>query len=1760
MKKLYSQFIPAFVSGNHIRTKAMKICLLTLLLCGIGNIGFAQVTVTPATGGTTICSSTAHTGGTAPAFTTLGNIVITETTNGDFALGSDQLILTAPAGWQFNVAGTPTATFPAGRDITLAGVTVTSSTILTITVNVATTTHSDVLTISGIQVQPSTPASAAGYIYASSVTGIAGITLGTTGTNFGNLAVIPAPISGPTQVCTGSSITLSDVTPGGSWTSSNATIATVGGTTGVVNGVGTTGGTPTITYTVAGCTTTYPIVVSPSPPAITGLHNLCAWGDTLTIHDAVITGTYNSTLITVLNAPGTGTQPVSPGNGFITTFAPGLASITYTLPSGCSVTQTISVNPLPDPITVPKDSVCVGSTITFADDIGPGTWSASPSAVGTIVAASGVLTGISMGWVDVTYTLVPTGCKAYDSAYVSPLPSPIHDLVDGLQLCALSIDTLLSAPVGGTWTSGATGFAIIDPSTGILTTVSSGIAPITYTLGTGCAVYAAFTVDALPGSITGPTQVCVGDSILLSDTPPGGVWTSGNTTIATIGSSSGEVTGITPGPVVMTYTIMPGGCTASYIVTVNPLPLPITGRTQFCSGDTLTAFDASPFPIGYDPWRSSDPITTAYIDPTGVVTAPVGGIPGVDTIYFTLPTGCFVSETITVDAVPEPITGTDSVCVGGSWPLFDLTGGGTWISGNLTVDTISVTGVYTGVGPGTAIDTYRVGNCAVTYAVTVYPVPAAIVGPGYVCQGQSVTLTDSTIGGIWTSADPADATVGSTTGIVTGINTATVDIIYTGRGGCAVNFNILVNALAPITGPTSVCVSDTIVLTDSIVDGVWSPRFPIVTLVGIDRESTFVIGDFPGNDTIYYTLASGCVATYPITVNPLAPIVGPFPQQVCVGSTISLTDAVGPGTWSTSDPTKGTIDGVGILTGIDSGVINVTYTVTATGCQAFYQVTINPLPGPILGDSLICQGSVETLIDTFAGGIWSVGTGTTTGTGVTIVDSSGVLYANFASIDSIFYTLPITMCKVNFEITVDSFANVIATGGTGQICLGGALSFIDSVPGGVWTTTNSITGSISTSVTGDSVTFTSLEAGVDTLYYTLTYGALTCPGYYPITVNPLPTPIFGDSVICTGDTATLYDTPYVGTWSSRTLTVASINNTTGLYTGTLTGTVAKADTITFTINGTGCLTTTVVTINPSPLPILGDSSVCLGFNIFLSDSTHLGVWSITPLTTATINPLTGEVGGVGVDTAVATYTLPTTCFVTQNIYVRPIPVDTVNHPGLICKGATDTITVTGAGPGGTYFWYPSTGLSATTGSTVYASPLVTTTYSVVGTSQYGCSDTSVFTVIIDSALNHLKIVGKDSICDGQTDTLMASGRVLTYFNWHPNSGISVAPSDTIVVRIDTTTTYTAVAIDDIGCRDSVSFKVTVNPLPLISVTPIPAIICRGTPLQLNATTANTDNSTTKFAWAPNILISCDTCNNPIVTDTVNLVYRVTAVSIYGCYDSNHVQVSVLDTNYNTVSNDTNICVGDSAQLIAFSHSTISNLDVPTYTWTPSNGLNNPYIYDPIANPGSTTTYTVAIRENACFTKDLEVTVFVQPYPIINLTTNALSQPVVAGTPTQLTALVTNTPVRSYVWTPDIALTCDTCYDPVATPPVNTTYKVTVTSIYGCTSEDSTAIGLTCDHSEVFIPNSFTPNGDGVNDRFYVSAKGISLIKNFYVFNRWGQLVFEAHNIPPNNAGYGWDGTFKGVVLEPDVFVYTVDAVCELGTTTFKYKGDISIVK
>jgi gliding motility-associated-like protein len=119
--------------------------------------------------------------------------------------------------------------------------------------------------------------------------------------------------------------------------------------------------------------------------------------------------------------------------------------------------------------------------------------------------------------------------------------------------------------------------------------------------------------------------------------------------------------------------------------------------------------------------------------------------------------------------------------------------------------------------------------------------------------------------------------------------------------------------------------------------------------------------------------------------------------------------------------------------------------------------------------------------------------------------------------------------------------------------------------------------------------------------------------------------------------------------------------------------------------------------------------------------------------------------------------------------------------------------------------------------------------------------------------------------------------------------------------------------------------------------------------------------------------------------------------------------------------------------------------------------------------------------------------------------------------------------------------------------------ITVSNAGGCVNEDKITISVNCGAENVFIPNTFSPNGDGVNDVFYIRGTGITEINYFRIFNRWGQLVFERKIAPLNTPFAGWDGTLNGIVLPPDVYVYMVDVNCDNGKTT-TLKGDITLVR
>ena len=489
-------------------------------------------------------------------------------------------------------------------------------------------------------------------------------------------------------------------------------------------------------------------------------------------------------------------------------------------------------------------------------------------------------------------------------------------------------------------------------------------------------------VTCIAPAIGGTKSVCPGDTTALNDSTTGGIWTSSNPLIAMIGSSSGIVTGILPGNTIITYTT-PAACVSTATVTVNTIAAPITGLSNVCVGDSITLLDVTPG----GGWISSNTSLATVGTGSGIVTGIADGRP---TISYTVPGSCPATKTIIVGANAGVITGPSRVCIASTILLTDTTLGGIWSSSNAKATVVA--GLVTGFRSGLDTIMYTVtnicGTAVATKAITIDSITnaGAITGDSVVCVGSSITLTDTTTGGIWSSNNNAIATVFN--GVVTGHSAGIDTINYTVINGCGIKSTaktVTVNPLpdeGAITGPSAVCVGSSIVLTDAAPGGTWSLSNTNATLSGVT-----VTGVSAGMDTVSYTVTNGCgtaSALDYIMINPL-PQAGTItgPSSVCVASSITLTDTTPGGIWS-SDNTNATVVG-GIVTGASAGTVMISYSVTniCNTASATKSVTVNPLPdaGTITGPSAVCIGSSITLADIITGGTWSSSNANATATG-----------------------------------------------------------------------------------------------------------------------------------------------------------------------------------------------------------------------------------------------------------------------------------------------------------------------------------------------------------------------------------------------------------------------------------------------------------------------------------------------------------------------------------------------------------------------------------------------------------------------------------------------------------------------------------------------------------------------------------------------------------------------------------------------------------
>ena len=683
-----------------------------------------------------------------------------------------------------------------------------------------------------------------------------------------------APISGGTTVGVGGTLTLGDAVSGGTWLTSNPSIATVGSTSGIVTGVAA--GTVTIYYRTSAPCYSYIILTvtaTSSMHSITGTTIVCV-GSTRPLTDSTAGGHWSSS--------STAIATVGSSTGIVTGVSAGTCTITYTV--GTSIaTVTFTVTPVAGTISG-SSTVSAGSTITLSDAVTGGTWISGNASVATVGSTTGVVTGISAGTANIYY-ITAGGCGAYHIITITA--TSVHAITGTANVCVGSNRTLMDSTAGGQWSSSNTAIATVGSSTGIVTGISAGTCIITYAIGTSIATVTV-TVDPL-APISGPTTIFTGTVTTFTDAVSGGTWLSSNTSVATVGSSSGIVTGVSAGTCTIYY-ITPGTCYLYVIVTVTATSAvhSIDGTANVCEGTSRTLTDST----SGGHWSSSNTSVASVGYATGVVT---GISAGTCTITYTVGTS-IATVTFTVNA-EAPITGSTTVVTGGTITLNDPVPGGSWITSNAAVATVgSSTGIVTGVTPGTATIYYRTSAPCYSYViVTVTPttVMHSIDGTASVCEGSTRTLTDPTTGGHWSSSNTAIATVGSSTGVVTGVSVGICTITYTvGAGIVTVTFTVNPGA-ATVSGATTVSAGATITLSDAMTGGTWSTNNTSIATVG--SASGIVTGVSAGTVTIYYVTTGGCYTYHMVTVTastpaPAAPAFRLYPNPASSVINISWED------------------------------------------------------------------------------------------------------------------------------------------------------------------------------------------------------------------------------------------------------------------------------------------------------------------------------------------------------------------------------------------------------------------------------------------------------------------------------------------------------------------------------------------------------------------------------------------------------------------------------------------------------------------------------------------------------------------------------------------------------------------------------------------------------------------------------------------------------------------------------------------------------
>lgn len=611
-----------------------------------------------------------------------------------------------------------------------------------------------------------------------------------------------------------------------------------------------------------------------------------------------------------------------------------------------------------------------------------------------------------------------------------------------------------------------------------------------------------------------------------------------------------------------------------------------------------------------------------------------------------------------------------------------------------------------------------------------------------------------------------------------------------------------------------------------------------------------------------------------------------------------------------------------------------------------------------------------------------------------------------------------------------------------------------------------------------------------------------------------------------------------------------------------------------TNNTTGCTNTDQVTITQSVNVPISAASTPGVLNCNTSTLTLSGSGSSTGATFSYLwSTIDGNIvsGGSTLSPTInepGTYTLTVSnsangcsqtnsVIVNQDITAPTAEAGTANQ--LSCSATTVTLNGNGSssGAGFMYVWSTNNGNIVSGGSTL--SPVVNQigTYTLTVTNlSNGCTSTDIVQVGQDASLPQAAITPPAILsCDVVDLNLEASASQGANFNylWSTTDGFILSGGTTLSPQVNQPGTYVLTVTNSTnGC--------TITAQTTVSQDIAAPNADAGQPFVMNCFeefnsldgSGSTGVGTITYAWTTQngVLASGANSANAQISEPGTYTLTVTNLS-NGCTDDDQIIV-IRDTPVMTPDAIQPPCHGDKG---AIALAGVSGGTSP-YLYSIDNG--NTFSTTPIFLNLVAGDYRAVVQDvNGCeFAQEIHI---VEPN-LFDIDVEA-DVAIKLGDSYQLNTLVNVPPdeIGSIEWFPTFNLSCTDCLDPIATPVLSTTYVVTVTSKTGC--KDSAPVYFRVEKSGgIYVPNAFSPNGDGTNDVFmiYSDSKTVLKVNSFLVFNRWGETIYQYFNFEPNNPVYGWDGKHRGQSLNPAVFAWFAEIEFIDGSVEI-FKGDVTLM-